>query len=695
MSKKNVFAVENGSPHPLGASLDEKGVNFSVFSSNATEVSLLIFKDHDSPEPLQVIELNPQKNKTFHFWHIYLKGLKHGIHYAYRVNGPSDLSSGNRFNPQKLLLDPYAFGNTNNLWKRGDACGDKDNLKTSMRSVVIDTSDYDWEDDKPLSNSMSDSIIYEMHTAGFTKSPTSKVKNPGTFSAVIEKIPYLKDLGITAVELLPVMQFDENSIMAKDPDGNPLKNYWGYSTVSFFAPHPGYCITPEEGQHINEFRDMVKALHKAGIEVILDVVFNHTDEGNHQGPVFSKKGFDNSIYYHLVEHDKQYYMDYTGCGNTVNCNHPIVEKFILECLEFWVREMHVDGFRFDEGTILSRGPDGNLMEFPPVLWNIELSETLADSKIIAEAWDAGGLYEVGSFPGYRWSEWNGKFRDDIRSFVRGDKGIIRDVAGRISGSPDIYSYSKHLPVNSINFITCHDGFTMNDLVSYNRKHNNDNGENNNDGISNNLSWNCGFEGETEDPDIENLRLRQIKNLAAILLLSKGVPMILGGDEIRRTQKGNNNAYCQDNEISWFDWELAEKNKDLFRFYRLMIAFRKANSILHQGASFFDGSINKRGLKDIAWHGCELNNPGWDDPEGRVLAFTIGGIGDEPDLHIMMNMYWEALPFQIPKVKGRKWFRAIDTFIPSPDDISESGSEILINDPSYIVNGRSIVVLISI
>ena len=689
-----VYLVDAGSPHPLGATVDANGVNFSVFSQNATAVELLLFDAHDDLEPSQIIRLDPVRNKTFHFWHCYVRGLKAGAHYAYRVDGPFDPAQGHRFQKNKVLIDPYARGNTTALWMRGDACGDGDNLATSMRSVVCDLSDYDWEGDRPIHRPMRDTVIYEMHVGGFTKSPTSGVKHPGTFAGVIEKIPYLKSLGVTAVELLPVCEFDQCEVGGTNPiTGQPLTNYWGYSTVGFFAPESGYCVSPHEGSHINEFRDMVKALHKAGIEVILDVVFNHTSEGNHQGPTFCWRGFDNSLYYHLVCNDKQYYMDYTGCGNTVNCNHPIAEKFIVECLEFWARELHIDGFRFDEGSILSRGEDGTPMAHPPVVWNIELSETLADTKIIAEAWDAAGLYQIGYFPGYRWAEWNGKYRDTMRRFVKGDPGLVGQVASRLAGSADLYQANGHLPINSVNFISCHDGFTLHDLVAYNQKHNEGNGEGNRDGIDANDSWNCGAEGPTDDPQVLALRRRQMKNFCALLMLSQGVPMLNMGDEIGRTQQGNNNAYCQDNEISWLDWSLTETNADQLRFFREMIAFRKRHPSLCRGR-FFTGETNGRGLPDIAWHGCKLNGPGWDNPECRVLAFTLGGCLEEADLHILLNMSWEDLEFEIPPLVGRTWARAIDTSLPSPKDITAPGKEAPVSGDTYRVSGRSVVVLIS-
>lgn len=690
----NVYQVESGRTHPLGATPDKEGVNFAIFSEKATSVELLLFEKHDDLEPIQIIELSPETNKTFFIWHIYVKGIKHGNAYAYRMDGPQDLhGAGHRFDKNKVLIDPYGRSHSNALWNRIDALEDKNNLATSMRSVVIDLSDYDWEGDRPLNRRMSETIIYEMHVRGFTKSPSSGCKHQGTYAGVIEKIPYLKELGITAVELLPVFDFDEKETL-REVEGKKLKNYWGYDSHSFFAPEVSYCYAPEERSPIKEFRDMVKALHRAGIEVILDVVFNHTAEGNHQGPTINFRGIDNSTYYHLVPFDQQYYMDYSGCGNTVNCNHPMVDKFIVECLEFWVKEMHVDGFRFDEGSILARDQNGNPMAQPPVIWHIETSGILADSKLIAEAWDAAGLYQIGYFPGYRCAEWNGLFRDDIRGFVKGDPGLVGSVAMRLAGSADLYEKSGHLPINSINFITCHDGFTLNDLVSYNYKHNEANGENSRDGIDDNLSWNCGVEGETDDPEIENLRKRQIKNFAAILLLSQGVPMICAGDEVRRTQKGNNNGYCQDNEISWFDWELVEKNSEIFRFFKLMIAFRKRyGSLCRRG--FFNGEVNERGLADISWHGTKLFQPGWDDPNARAFSCTLGGFDGAVDIHLIFNMHWEALDFEIPQIKGgRNWYKVVDTAEPSPTDILDPCQEVMITENSYLVKDRSVVVLIS-
>jgi glycogen operon protein len=566
--------------------------------------------------------------------------------------------------------------------------------------VVIDVENYDWEGDEPLQKPMAETIVYEMHVGGFTKSKTSGVKNPGTYLGLIEKIPYLKSLGITAVELLPVFSFDHTDIF-KEFEGRQLKNYWGYSTMGYFAPHQDYCINDDMTKHLNEFRDMVKALHKAGIEVILDVVYNHTDEGNHQGPMFSFKGIDNSSYYYLTGADgkKDFYYDYTGCGNTFNCNHPVGEKLIIDSLRFWVKEMHVDGFRFDEGSVLSRGEDGAPLEHPPVVWSIELDDLLGQSKVIAEAWDAAGLYQIGTFPGARWAEWNGKYRDCIRGFVKGDPGLIGELAGRLTGSADLYQYRHHEPTNSVNFVCAHDGFTLYDLTAYNEKRNWANGEGSNDGIDDNVSWNCGVEGETDDPWINDLRKRQVKNFAVTHMLSMGVPMIVAGDEFMRSQGGNNNTYCHDNEINWFDWENIASNdsQEMIRFWSELIQKRK-RYIDHFKGKYFTGATNKYGLADVSWHGTKLNSPGWNDSQARCLAMTLGDTdanGDQTlNIHVMFNMYWEALEFEIPHVNGLKWCRAIDTALPSPNDISPIDKQIPIEDNTYILTPRSVVVLAS-
>ncbi len=686
-----LYQTTKGDPHPLGSTVYPDGVNFSVFSQNAASMELLLFAEGNSTEPFQIIKMTDEGNKSFHFWHIFLVDAKPGLHYAYRVHGPEEKKPGHRFTPEKVLIDPYAYGNSMDLWNRGAACLPGDNLTQSMRSVVIDPLDYDWEGDRPLNRPMQDSVIYEMHVGGFTRAGNSHVTSPGTFRAVIEKIPYLQSLGVTAVELLPVFQFDDTE--AHEFEGNKLNNFWGYSTMAYFAPHPGYCESAGEAQHMTEFRDMVKALHKAGIEVILDVVFNHTDEGNHQGPTFSFRGFDNLNYYYLVDGNQDYYYDYTGCGNTFNCNHPVGSKMIVECLRFWVEYMHVDGFRFDEGSVLSRGPGGAPMEFPPVLWQIELDDVLAETKVIAEAWDAAGLYQVGHFPGFRWAEWNGVYRDTLRKFVAGEAGIVGDLADRITGSPSLYQSNGHLPINSVNFITAHDGFTLNDLVSYNNKHNEANGEGNRDGVDDNMSWNCGAEGPTDDPAINALREQQIRNFATLLMLSQGVPMFVMGDEVRRTQGGNNNAWCQDNPIGWFDWTQTQTEAGMLRFWSELIAFRKSHPAVHR-ARFFSGAMNERGMPDISWHGTKLNEPGWNDPHARALAWTVAGSLAHSDIHVMVNMFWEPLTFEIPQIYERAWYTAVNTALPSPQDINAPGNEVLVNSHHVEVSGRSIVVLIS-
>lgn len=689
-----MYQIEPGRTHPLGATPDAEGVNFSLYTGEATAVDLLLFAGHDDPEPAQIIPLDPRIHTTFRFWHVYVRGLRPGAYYAYRVDGPHDLvGKGHRFDREKGLLDPYARGVVTSRWNRGAACRPGDNLATSMRGVVIDLADYNWEGDQPLRRPLAEQIIYEVHVGGFTRSPSAESRYPGTFLGLIERIPYLQELGITAVELLPIFQFDPTDIYRSGPHGEQLTNYWGYNPFAFFTPHNGYCVAPEEGAHIREFRDMVKALHRAGLEVILDVVYNHTSEGNDAGPVINLKGLDNPVYYHLDPADHGRYQNYSGCGNTINCNHPIAEKLIVESLEFWVREMHVDGFRFDEGSILSRGEDGNPMVHPPLIWHIELSEVLADTIIIAEAWDAAGVYQIGYFPGYRWAEWNPFYRDEIRRFVKGDPGLVGRIASRLAGSADIYQATGHLPLNSVNFITCHDGFTLYDWVSYTHKHNEANGEANADGINDNLSGNHGVEGETDDPAINDLRRRQMKNAIAILMLSQGVPMILGGDEIARTQHGNNNAYCQDNALSWYDWARAPAHHEIFRFFQGMIAFRKAHPILHR-RRFFTGELNARGLADITWHGCDLEQPGWTDPQSRVLAFTLAGFLDDPDIHVMLNMETQDLDFAIPPVAGRHWHRAADTGLPAPADLAAPGAEPPVAGDRYRVQAHSVAVLIS-
>ncbi|MEV6350345.1 glycogen debranching protein GlgX [Actinoplanes sp. NPDC051851] len=663
---------EPGRNHPLGATPDDDGVNVAFFSEHATGAELLIFERAGDAEPARTITLDPDVNRTFTVWHVYLRGLRAPAFYALRVTGPE--GGGARFDAGKVLADPYARGLDRSRWDRAAACAPGDTTGTSLRCAVIDERDYDWAGDQPLNRPMAEMVVYEMHVGGFTRSPGSGVSRPGTFAAVTEKIPYLTALGVTAVELLPVFDFD-----------TATNDYWGYSTAGYFAPHAGYCLEPAAGAHVREFRDMVKALHRAGIEVILDVVFNHTDEGDQRGPLFCWAGLDNANYYYLRRDDPRYYDDYSGCGNTLMANHPIVTKMIVECLEYWVREMHVDGFRFDEAAVLTRGPGGAILDEPPVVWQIELSDTLATTKIIAEAWDAAGAYEVGDYPGYRWAEWNGRFRDTVRRFVRGDPGLLGEMAERLGGSADLYQARGHRPVNGVNFVTCHDGFTLADLVAYDRKHNEANGEGDRDGNDENLSWNCGAEGPTADPGIRALRLRQTKNFAALLLLSRGVPMITAGDEAGRSQQGNNNAYCQDNPVSWFDWALPGENAGLLRFWTGLIALRRGNRVLCRDAFYTE--------HDVTWHGTELAPPDWDDPLGRAFACTLRGIGGEPDLHLMMNMHSAPLEFQLDP--ERRWARVVDTALDSPADIAEPGAGQPVTTAGYLVTAHSVVLLQSL
>jgi len=682
------YTTNTGTAHPLGATVKSQGVNFSIFSQDGNDVELLLFDHPEDATPSQVIYLDPIDNHTFHFWHVFVEGVKPGMGYGYRIGGEYNPANGFRFNRNKVIVDPYTKGLNTTYWNRADACGTEDNLHTSMRSIVVDYSNYDWEGDKAPETPIEKTVVYEMHVGGFTLDKSSGVKAPGTFAGLIEKIPYLVKLGITAVELLPVFQFDPEEVSGVSPDGQKLSNYWGYSTLGFFTPHSDYCTNPSIGKHIEEFRDLVKALHHAGLEVILDVVFNHSGEGNHEGPAIHFRNLDNRIYYFLSYGNEEYYENYSGCGNTINCNEPVVKKFIIDCLEFWVKEMHVDGFRFDEGSIMSRGEDGAPMEHPPVIWELELSDTFANTKLFTEAWDAAGLYQVGRFPGYRWSEWNGKFRDDIRNFVKGTPGFHGAAATRIAGSGDLYFHDRHSPMNGVNFISCHDGFTAMDTVSYNEKHNWANGEGNQDGMNENFSWNCGVEGDTDNEEVLALRNKQIKNLFTLLLISKGIPMILMGDEVGRTQHGNNNAYCHNNELSWFNWNDVTANKDLLDFVSKLIKFRLKHGSL-SSKQFFTGEVNSRGLRDIEWHGCALNGPGWDNMDSKLLAFTIGGMEEkDSDLHVMMNFDSTALGFEIPQINDGQWTLTMDTSLAKP---FVSG-KVKISQDHYIVNPYSIVIL---
>ena len=687
MRTTSTRAVRSGVSAPLGATVLPDGVNFSVFSKHAVLLELLLFDDENAKQPARVIPLGADKHRTYHYWHVFVPDLQPGQVYAYRAHGPLDPDRGLWFDPEKVLLDPYGLAvAVPKAYDRSAAARPGDNLAVAMKSVVADPNRYDWQGDLPLARPFVETVIYELHVGGFTRHPSSGVatEKRGTYAGVIEKIPYLKDLGVTAVELLPVFQFDAQDC----PPGKT--NYWGYAPVSFFAPHQAYSSQKSSLAVLDEFRDMVKALHRAGLEVILDVVFNHTTEGGRTGPTLCYRGLANDTYY-ILEKDKSRYADYTGCGNTLNANQSIVRRLIQDSLRYWVSQMHVDGFRFDLASILSRDEEGRLLPNPPVLWDIESDPLLARTKLIAEAWDAAGLYQVGSFIGDRWQEWNGRFRDDVRRFLKGDNGSVSGVAARILGSPDIYGHEEREVEQSINFVTCHDGFTLNDLVSYDRKHNEANGENDRDGSDDNLSWNCGVEGPTEDPTVEALRNRQVKNFFALELLSAGAPMLLMGDEVRRTQRGNNNAFCQDSDISWFDWSLLERHGDIHRFVKALNRFRQRRDVVAEMTAPSLNQLLRRA--PIEWHGVALNHPDWSD-HSHSIAFTLRSWRARILLHGMLNAYWEPLTFELPPVSAEQgWRRWIDTALEAPDDICPWESAPVVRQPTYEVQPRSVVLLV--
>ena len=676
-----------GKSSPLGATPTADGVNFSLYSKNATGVELLLFDTPEDTKPSATIEFDTKRNRTGHYWHILLPELRSGQLYAYRVHGPSDPPNGHRFNPQKVLLDPYAKCTTMANYQRNAAAGPGDNVAACLKGIVTGTRNYDWEGDVPLNRPFSQTIIYELHVGGFTRHPSSGVSEDkrGSYAGVIEKIPHLLNLGITAVELLPVFQFDPQDA----PAG--LSNYWGYCPISFFAPHAGYSSRRDRLGCLDEFRDMVKALHRAGIEVILDVVYNHTAEGPEDGPTLCFRGIDDSIYYMSRPGEKSRYANYTGCGNTLNTNHSVVRRLILDSIYYWTSTMHVDGFRFDLASILSRDEAGHPRANAPVLSDLESDPVLAGTKLIAEAWDLE-LYQLGNFAGGTWKEWNGNFRDDIRTFVRGDRGMAGRVANGVMGSPDLYGAGAQTAEQSVNFVTCHDGFTLNDLVSFDQKHNEANREENRDGLDNNRSWNCGREGPTSDPLIEKLRYRQIKNLFALVLLSAGTPMILMGDEMRRTQLGNNNAYCQDNPLTWLDWSLLKQNADLVRFVKLLIRFRANFERPRESENFSAPQLMRE--RQVQWHGVKPFQPDWGN-DSHSLAFTRMGFRDAEQHLIILNSYWEPLEFELPSsLSGSAgWCRFLDTSLDSPFDVNEPTRAPLHSGASYAVGPRSIVVLI--
>ncbi|MCC5929595.1 MAG: glycogen debranching protein GlgX [Cyclobacteriaceae bacterium] len=684
----NVVNIPYGWSHPLGSTCYPEGVNFSIFSKNAYAVDLLLFDRPEDAKPARVIRLDPKYNRTFYYWHIFVNHIKPGQLYGYRIFGPEDISKGHYYDRHKLILDPYSRAVSNRYnYDRKAASKPGNNFATALKSVVADPFDYDWEGDRPIQRPYSESIIYEMHVKGFTAHPNSGVAKDrrGTYSGLIAKIPYLKELGITAVELMPVQHFDEQDARP------PLHNYWGYSPIALFAPHTGYSKAADDRplEVLNEFRDMVKAFHKAGIEVILDVVFNHTAEAGADGPVISLKGLENKAYY-IIDPKTLAYNDYTGCGNTLNANHSIVRRMIMDCLQSWVTEFHVDGFRFDLASVLSRDEYGVPLENPPVLWEIESNPVLAGTKIIAEAWDAAGLYQVGSFIGDRWAEWNGKYRDHVRRFVKGDRGMVSKMASKLIGSPDLFVQPDREPNRSIHFVTCHDGFTLMDLVSYNRKHNEANLEGQRDGANENHSWNCGVEGNSKSANVNQLRMKQVRNFITILFFSQGTPMLLMGDEAGRTQKGNNNAYCQDNEVSWFDWSLLEKNNDLLRFTKGVIRATQALGVLRVEKML--ATCDQADMPHICWHGTSAFKPDWGD-NSHALAFTLVHPKEGERLHVMMNFYWESLEFELPPLNdGKRYRQLVNTALAPPLDFTEPRSALFIDQPAIKVAERSIVVL---
>ncbi len=678
--------ISQGTPYPLGATFTDTGVNFSIFAHHAQRVSLVLFRPNEEKSWAE-IPFDPKINRTDdNIWHIHVDDVKPGFSYGYKIDGKHD--SFHLYNEKILLIDPYSKALDNaNIWG-WPISETKNGIRLlQRRSLLIDTK-FNWENDKHPHHSYQKTVIYEIHVRGFTQDTSSGMEiNSGTYTGIIRKLPYLKELGITAIELLPIAEFDENDNDKRNPETSEmLKNYWGYHTISFFAPKASFCTKPTENRQIIEFQEMVKACHKENIEVILDIVLNHTAEGNKFGPILHFKGIDNCAYYLLNQYGE--YQNYSGCGNTINANHPAVIQMILDCLRFWVQEMHVDGFRFDLASAMIRDSSGNLLTDPPLIRAIAQDTILAQTKIIAEPWDASGLYNVGSFPHYgKWAEWNGRFRDDVRSFIKGDDGYAYAVAQRLIGSPDIYQKSKRPIWHSINFITCHDGFTLYDLVSYNQKHNFENDEKNCDGSNDNRSWNCGEEGTAINVATFELRQKQMKNFLALLFIAQGIPMLLGGDEFARTQKGNNNAYCQDNQISWINWNYQRKNKDILRFTKEMIAFRHRQKILHKK----DYSSIK-----VHWHGTQLYKPDW-SYTSHTIAFVLEAMPqlDENEIYVALNAFWQPLEFQIPKpISQKPWRLIVNTSLPSPQDFTKEDYALIHHSSSFLLPSRSLIVLLA-
>ncbi len=713
--EQSSLTIKSGKPYPLGATPNGGSVHFGLVSRNATGVWLQIFDDPEARKPAHEFYLDPERHRTGDVWHCDIYGLCAGALYLYRVEGPFAPEKGLRFNPHRPVLDPYARALTGSFrWDLRNALGyDKNSDKRDLslnahegaegfpKCIVMDDT-FDWQGDRPLNYPLKDCIIYEGHVKGLTAHSNAKVAHKGTYRGVIEMIPYLQELGITSLELLPIHEFDTYEFDRTNPEtGEALTNYWGYNTIAFFAPKGAYSASGSLGEQVTEFKEMVRALHAAGIEVILDVVFNHSGEGNELGPTLSFRGIDNPTYY-MLEENRRYYRNFSGTGNTMNCNNPVMRTFITECLHYWVVDMHVDGFRFDLGSILGRDEQGNMLPYAPILERIAEDPILVNTKIIAEAWDAGGAYQVGGFQG-RWAEWNDRYRDDVRRFWRGDRGTVSALATRISGSSDLYYSGGRKPFHSVNFITSHDGFTLRDLVSYNRKHNYPNGEDNRDGHNSNFSFNHGVEGDTKSPEILRLRQRQMKNYMATLLLSLGTPMITAGDEYGRTQQGNNNAYCQDNEISWNDYGLIHTHSELHRFCTLLIATRKQHPVFTR-AEFYTGRDNNQNRRnDIDWFNHQGEPMDWTVPtnalavyiDGQEVALT-GGAHDD-DFYIMFNSTAKDMHFVVPDPpEGRRWSAVVNTAADAPHDIVEPGIPDLPPMPEKIaLVSRSLVMLRSV
>jgi isoamylase len=688
------YKLRVGKPFPFGATFVPGGINFSIFSSHATACTLVLF-DKGQPQPKVEIPY-PLEFRIGNVYAMTVFGLDiENTEYGFRMDGPFAPQEGHWFDPSKILMDPYARSiGGRDVW---GVAPNWDDCYQHRSRLVFD--DFDWDDDRPLEIPIEDLVIYEAHVRSFTKDPSSGARFPGTFAGIREKIPYLKELGINCLELLPIYEFDEfeNSKVHPETGEQLIGNYWGYSTMGFFAPKAGYAATGKLGMHVDEFKALVKELHRNGIEVMLDVVFNHTAEGNENGPYISFRGIDNKTYYMLTP--EGYYFNFSGTGNTLNCNNPVVRNMVIDCLRYWAAEYHIDGFRFDLASILGRDPWGAPLSNPPLLESLAFDPILAKCKLIAEAWDAGGLYQVGSFPAYgRWAEWNGKYRDCIRKFLKGEPDQVGEMAQRVQGSPDLYA--SRGPTASINFITAHDGFTLNDLVSYNEKHNEANGEQNRDGANDNESWNCGWEGPTDDPGINDLRKRQMKNAVAILMVSQGIPMILMGDEVARTQNGNNNTYCHDNELNWFDWSQVDTNAEQLRFFQKLIAFRKSHPVLRNRWHLSNQDRVGSGYPDISWHGTEAWNTDWSE-SSRTLAFMLcgkharGGTVEDDYIYVIMNMHWEGRWCTLPSLPdGRRWHVFMNTGMSAPEDIWEPGQEPLLTEPGALfIGNRSVAILV--